>query len=68
LAGRETNQLIGRQAGGGTTVASLTVAGGLKQKCPVELGVNYLIILYVDPFILKVPASEMDLAAIGFIR
>ncbi len=49
-------------------MASLTVAGGLKQKCALEMGVNYLIILSVDPFILKVPASETDLAAIGFIR
>jgi hypothetical protein len=68
LAGRETNQLIGRQAGGGATVASLTVAGGLKQKCALELGVNYLIILYVDPLILKVLPNEMDPAEIGFIR
>jgi hypothetical protein len=68
LAGRETNQLIGRQAGGGTTVASLTIAGGLKQKCALELGVNYLIILSDDPLILKVLSNEMNLAEIGFIQ
>ncbi len=48
-------------------MASLTVAGGLKQKCPLELGVNYMIILSVDPFILKVLSSAMNLAEIGFI-
>jgi hypothetical protein len=67
LDGRETNQLIGGQAGGGTTVASLTVAGGLKQKCVLKLGVHYLI-NYVDPLILKVLSNEMNLAEIGFIQ